>query len=422
MGFPVMQLPVVQHWECHASGSCCKEHRIPLTDAERARIAAQGWDAEGDLSGYPPFHRGGWLRRRYFLNHRPDGSCVFLSAEGRCRIHERHGYETKPLACRLFPFVLVPAGDHWRVSLRFSCPSAAASTGPALSAYDAELADFAVRLAEREKLGPQPAGFLNRPPRLRGGVRLPWPDLLHLVDGLMMVLRDRRDPLERRWRKCLLLVDQLRKATPEQLQGSALAETLDILRAGAAADTPADPHQVAAPTALGRVLFRLAAAVYTRKDHGRDRGLGASGRLALLRGALVFLRGAGLVPRLHRLIPVATFEQAEEPRGPLSGAAQEVLERYYAIKVGSLQFCGAGSFGLSIWEGLENLAVTVPVILWLVRLFRDVPPVEAAVKALTVVDYHLGFNPLLASLRLRLGFRSLARRGELARLIAWYSR
>jgi lysine-N-methylase len=92
------------------------------------------------------------------------------------------------------------------------------------------------------------------------------------------------------------------------------------------------------------------------------------------------------------------------------------------IKVGSMQFCGPASFGLPFWEGLEALAVTMPVILWVMRLFRNVPQEEAAVRALTIVDDHFGFNPLLATWRMRLGFRSLARRGELTRLIAWYSR
>ena len=59
---------------------------------------------------------------------------------------------------------------------------------------------------------------------------------------------------------------------------------------------------------------------------------------------------------MHRLIPETTFEQAEEPRGPLKNEAEEVLERYYTIKIGSLQFCGAASFGLPFWEGFESLA------------------------------------------------------------------
>ena len=58
------------------------------------------------------------------LNHRKDGACVFLGENNRCRIHARYGAEAKPLACRLYPFVLVPTGERWRVGLRFACGTA----------------------------------------------------------------------------------------------------------------------------------------------------------------------------------------------------------------------------------------------------------------------------------------------------------
>ena len=422
MSFPILQLPVVQNWDCQGTGTCCKEYRINLSDEEYRRILAQGWEADRDLGGYEPFRRRGWLRRRYYLNQRPDGSCVFLSPEGRCRIHERHGYEAKPLACRLFPFILLPVADRWRVGLRFACPSAAASKGRSVTEHQADLEDMALRLAERERLAPHPDGALVRPPRLDSKQRLGWPDLLLLVDHFVNLLRDRRETVERRWRKCLALIGLMRKTRLEGLPRGTLEETLTILTTAANADAPKDPHHVAEPTALGRVLFRLAAALCTRKDHGPNRGLAARGRFALVAGALRFARGAGMVPRTHRLLPEATFAQAEEPRGPLSKAAEEVLERYYLIKVGSVQFCGPGSFGLSFWEGLEGLAVTVPLVLWVMRLFRDLAQDEAAIRALTIIDDHFGFNPLLATRRMRLGFRHLARHGELSRLIAWYSR
>src|SRR5262245_28014667 len=144
MGFPLRHLPVLQNWDCHVCGTCCKEYLVTVTDEERRRIEAQGWDKDPDFAGLPLFAREGppWARR-YHLNHRPDGSCVFLRENGRCRIHERFGYETKPLACRLFPFVLVPVADHWRVGLRFACPSAAASKGRPLSGHDPDLERFA---------------------------------------------------------------------------------------------------------------------------------------------------------------------------------------------------------------------------------------------------------------------------------------
>src|SRR5262249_21548305 len=162
-------------------GTCCQEYLVTVTDEERRRVEAQGWDRDRDLGGLEPFRRVGppWARR-HVLNHRPDGSCVFLSERGRCRIHERFGYETKPLPCRPFPLGWVPAGDHGRVGLRYACPSAAGNKGRPLPGHDAALAEFAARLAEREGLAPQPDGSLTRPPRLDGLQRIEWPDLLRV--------------------------------------------------------------------------------------------------------------------------------------------------------------------------------------------------------------------------------------------------
>jgi hypothetical protein len=56
------------------------------------------------------------------------------------------------------------------------------------------------------------------------------------------------------------------------------------------------------------------------------------------------------------------------------------------------------------------------------RALRPLPCEEALTKALSIVDDHVGFNRVLGSLRQRIGFKILARRGELARLVAWYSR
>jgi lysine-N-methylase len=422
MGLPIRHLPVVQNWDCHVCGTCCHEYQIGITDEERRRIEEQGWDPDKDLGGHDPFiHQGPPRARRYLLNHREDDSCVFLSENGRCRIHERFGYEAKPLACRLFPFVLVPAGDHWRVGIRYACPSAAANKGRPLPAHDEALAEFAARLAEREGLKPQPDGSLTAPPALQGGQRVDWPDLLRVVQTLLNLLRNRRDPMELRLRKCLALVAEMRKVRLDNVQGNRLGELLKLLQGTVDADTAANPMLVTAPGWVGRVLFRQAVALFTRKDYGPDRGLARQGRLARLRAAWQFTRGSGPVPRMHRGLPETTFEQLEVPRGPLPAAAEEILERYYTMKVGSLQFCPA-SFGLPVWEGFEDLALTYPILLWVARMFRDVPREEAVTRALSIVDYHVGFNRVLATFRQRLGFQILARRGELARLIAWYSR
>jgi lysine-N-methylase len=420
MGLPIQHLPVLQNWDCHVCGTCCHEYQVALTDEEIRRIREQGWDPVKDLGGLEPIVRRGppW-RRRTLLNHHPDGRCVFLSDKGRCRIHERFGYETKPLACRLYPFILVPAGDHWAVGVRFACPSAAANKGRPLPEHTEALSEFAQELARREGLAPRPDGSLTPPPPLQAGQRVGWPEVMRCVDTLMAMLRNRRDPLERRLRKCLAVAAEMRRARLDGIDGAKMGELLDLLRQAADADTPPNLMTLPRPGWVGRLLFRQAVALFTRKDHGPNRGLAMRrGRGALLASAWRFTRGHGAVPRMHRAIPETTFEQVETPRGPLPMDAEEILERYYHIKVGSLQFCARHP----VWEGFEALAVTFPVILWVARTFTDRPRAEAVTQALSIVDDHFGFNRVLLTARQRWSFRILARSGELSRLIAWYSR
>src|SRR5687768_7093636 len=218
MSLPIVHLPVLQNWDCHVEGSCCKEYLVTVSDEERSRIEAQGWDPEKDLGGLKPFRQSGppWSPRHH-LNHRADGSCVFLSEQGRCRIHERHGYETKPLPCRLFPFVLVPQGDRWGVSVRFACPSAASNRGRPLAQHDAELQQFAEMLAQREGLKLQPDGNLVPPPLLQTGQRVDWPDLRRFTQALLRLLRDRGERFEKRMRTSLAFAALCRQAKYDQI-------------------------------------------------------------------------------------------------------------------------------------------------------------------------------------------------------------
>jgi lysine-N-methylase len=423
MPLPVRSsLPVVQNWDCHQSGSCCKEYQVAVTEEERRRIEAQGWANESDFQGVPLFrvHGPPWARQ-YQLNHRADGSCVFLSPEGRCRIHERFGAAAKPLPCRLYPFILVPAGDHYRVGVRFACPSAAENKGRALAAHDAELRDFAAQLEWREGVA-QSGGTKVPPPPLQGRQRVDWPDLLRFVEALQKLLRNRADRVERRLRKCLALANLCRQAKFDAVKGQRVGELLDLLMAGVEGEVLADPATVASPGWTGRLLFRQALALYARKDRGPNRGPATFGRLSLLGAAWRYARGRGEAPRLHAWVPQTTFEKAEQPAGPLPADAEALLERYYLIKVGSLQFCGVTNFGMPFWEGLESLLLTYPILMWLRRGLADLSPAAALTRALSIVDDNFGYHPVLGTARQRFALRVLARTGELERLIAWYSR
>jgi lysine-N-methylase len=66
--------------------------------------------------------------------------------------------------------------------------------------------------------------------------------------------------------------------------------------------------------------------------------------------------------------------------------------------------------------------LTLPVILWLRRAFRGQSPVQAVEQAIQVVDDHFGGDPMLGFPHIRYLQQMLAQRGELEKLVAWYSR
>src|SRR3954447_4135315 len=92
-GWPVRHLPVIQQWDCHGCGECCREYEVHVTEAERERILSQGWHNDSAIGTIPQFVRtGSWFRRRWRLNTRPgDDACIFLNDAGRCRIHAKFG-------------------------------------------------------------------------------------------------------------------------------------------------------------------------------------------------------------------------------------------------------------------------------------------------------------------------------------------
>jgi lysine-N-methylase len=418
-----ISLPVLQNWDCHVCGDCCKQYIVTISQQEHRRIEGQGWSSDPEIGGAPLFARSGpFWARRYQLNRRSDGSCIFLSEQGRCRIHERFGYETKPLPCRLFPFVLVPVADHWRVGMRYACPSAAANKGRSLGEHVDRLKQFAAELARREGLDVQQGEPRLRPPRLQRRQRVDWPDLLRLVEALSAILRNKRDRMERRLRKCIGLADLCKQARFDEVRGKRLSSFLALIIANLDVEIPADPAALSPLTWVGRVLFRQALAVFTRRDQGPLRGLSKQGRLALFLAGWRFARGKGPVPRMHTGIPETTFEKIESSPALLSSGVEEILERYYTIKVESLSFCGAANFNLPFWEGLEMLVLTFPVVLWVMRALADRSPVEAVTHALTIVDDHFGFNRVLQSRRQRVAFRLLARSNELPKLVGWYAK
>jgi len=159
-----------------------------------------------------------------------------------------------------------------------------------------------------------------------------------------------------------------------------------------------------------------------RKDQGTNRGLSKRGRLALLRAAWTFARGRGTVPPVHALMAPVTFQQVEAEPFRLTPEMEADLERYYQLKLDSMQFVGPTNFNWPFWDGLAALVATFPAMLWLARVVRRPAAGGGAATGAPGGGRHFGFNPLLGSRRQKFALRLLVSRGELARLVAWYGR
>lgn len=419
MSWPVRHLPLIQNWDCHGCGECCREYEVHVTESERQRINDQGWDNDSALRGTRLFVAvGPWWRRRWRLNTRTsDGGCIFLNEEGRCRIHAKYGGAAKPLACQVYPFTFTPSGGHWRIGIRFACPSVCDNLGRPVTAHHDDLIRYGKGLEERE--GVQQRSDVAPP--LQGRQFVPWSDIQHLTNALVTVLDRTHEPLDLRLRQCLALATICRKAKFDQISGKRLREFLELVLNGIAPNETG-AEAIEPPGWIGRILFRQAIAVYARRDHGPRQGISKHGRIALLWAAWRFVRGSGRVPRVHAFLPETTFEAMEQPAGALPQESTALLERYYRVKLQSYQFFGPTNFNMGFWEGLETLLLTYPATMWLSRAFRDRPREQAVSQALRIVDDNFGYNRLLGTRRQRLSTQLLASRGELAKLIAWYAR
>jgi len=413
MPMPVKSLPTIQNWDCQSCSDCCRSYAVGVSEAERVRLLAQGWE------GIVPttFDKASASHR---LNHKPDGSCVFLDESNRCRIHAKFGEAAKPMACRIYPFVLVPAGDHWRVGMRFACPAVAKNEGRPLPDHLANTAEYAAMV----EADAGDAVTKSRPPPLQKGQAVEWSELQQFRTSILQLLSDGSHPLELRLRRVIALASICRKSKFDNVRGHRLNVFLDVITAAVADETPAEPSALPKPGWIGRMIFRQLAAIYGRKDNGPEKGIASTSRWFRMRSAWRYARGKGKVPKLHARVPEVTFARAEEAAGRIPAEAEELLDRYYRVKVDSLQFCGPSLYGSNFWDGLDTLLLTFPVILWLARVFAagNLDRTEAIRLALCVVDDNFGFNKLLATRRQMWATRTLSDRGEIAKLISWYAR
>lgn len=385
---------------------------VPLSVAEIERLEKQGWTTADGVDPAKMIVAG---VNRYRLGHQPDGSCVFLDADKRCRIHAKFGEAAKPLACRLFPLVVYPAGKQMYVGLRFSCPSAVANQGQPLAAQTAA----ASRMA-REFF---PDGWETLPPpAVAATPGLDWPDFLRYVRWLDATLAVENVPVALKLLRALHWLGKVEGGYLDRLTGDSADEILAALVRSAGEKLPGLPAAPEPPSRFGRLFLRLLVLEHARATTVADRRVLSPHRWQLFGAAMAFALAAGRTPFVRAELPRVRFAAMEPPYGPLPPGAEALLSRYFLVKVRSLQFCGKGFFDRPLVEGFRHLAMLYPIILWLARWSaagagRATLSEADVVQAVGMADHQYGYVPYL-------GWRTrlLQQRNDVVRLCAWYGR
>ena len=258
--------PGVQRFDCSGCGDCCRgRFGINVSEDDRKRIEAQGWtDEDLGLGGEPLFTQRG---DGTHLAHRADGACIFLDDKNLCRIHGKFGSDAKPVACRLYPFKLIPVGSQVRVDIRFDCPSVAGNVGNLIPTHREELQKLLKAIAvDRDE---------NLPiPTLYGNQKMTWAKLCRITETFERVLWDVSLDLTRRVTACVNLSAVLRSPRVCGLEPKALGDFLDEVASGVQQTAATDDLQRHSPHPLERAIFRLMLNAHARYDHVGEREVG----------------------------------------------------------------------------------------------------------------------------------------------------
>lgn len=404
--------PDFQGYNCHGCGTCCRGFfEVAITPEERDRIEAQGWRERPEFADVELF-RGG--EQSLALANREDGSCVFLGDDGLCRIHAEFGEPTKPLACRMYPFVFVPAGNEVRVDVRFDCPSVAGSQGMPLPDHQP-----ALRGMLKEAL-PAEAGALESP-GLSFETAADWPVLRRVTQAFDRLIADISLDLPKRMLACADLAEQLRYAPLEALDQKERELYLTEAVREIVERRVAEEIVRRRPSRIHRVLFRQLVAIYGRADRIGE----TPNVLARLKTSLRMVLGHGLIPRVREDFPAVRFAQMEPSEFELPQPAVLAITRYYRVKLAGLGFCGAGFYRYPLVEGLEAMLLVYPLLAWYARYFaagagREQPEVGDVLRAIQIVDHAHGRNPWLNMAGERRRRETLCESDTLRELIAWY--
>ncbi|MFH1078772.1 MAG: YkgJ family cysteine cluster protein [Pseudomonadota bacterium] len=416
MIWPIMTTERDERWDCRGCGRCCRGNIVPLHDDDLQRLRAQHWDKHPDFAHQPFIVRQGLFSRQYRLAQRGDGTCVFLGKDNLCRIHQEFGFYEKPLTCRMYPLQVVPLEKIAILTLRRSCPVAAAGEGARLAEHLGEAHKY-VQIRPRLV---EPAS----PPAIVKNQSRPWSDVVMIAETLEKLVKDQKYPLSRRLVHGLWLCNLLEECRLKNLDAGELRDLVAFFAKAAPQKAEEMYLNPANPGTAAGVLFRQSIAAYLRLHPLNDIHESWRERWFLFITAFAFTSGKGSVPALHPAFPDAKFADVEQRvLGPLDNKIQGLFNDYFESNLSSKQYAIVSRPGWPLLDKFRALALALPVAFWMLRYFSGnaLPARKTAISIITTIDRGQGYAPLTGTHH-RQRIASLKSLRALEKLIIWYDR
>ena len=228
--------------------------------------------------------------------------------------------------------------------------------------------------------------------------------------------------------RSLMIADLLEEASFRKVSDERLTELLQLIAQSALMAIEDIPDERPEPKSVAKRHLRMLVAQYSRHDTMADKDAGFRGYWGRLKTSLSFTRGKGAIPLVREEIGPADYSTIENPFAfEDEAAADEILRRYFRVKLQGLHFCGAAYYHIPFVEGLRSLLLVYPAVMWVVRWkaaaeSRSTVTTEDLVTALTICDHNHGYSEMLGLRASRVRVQLLARMKQLAPLCLWYSR